>query len=112
VVVEALGVEIAFEEVGIAVAGVGAVPGGEAVAEGDYDGATVLWLRGRCRSGGGLRRIRSRLGLGGRFVAVASCEKGNPGSERDEAGTATSAHSFNLAGSGRGRAWVRVRGAR
>ena len=52
---EAAGVEVGLQEVGVGLAGVGAVAGGEAVAEADQDGAVVLGGRGRgVRNGGSM----------------------------------------------------------
>lgn len=65
VVMKALVVEVAFQKIGIAVAGVGAVACSQAVAEGDDHRAVVTrrgnWLRSGSRSRGLSRRFRRRI---------------------------------------------------
>jgi hypothetical protein len=109
VVVEASGVEITFEKIGITVAGIGAVTCGKAVAKGHDDRAVVMSLNRRLRrcSGlwGGLRR-RSWLSL-----AADDADYQGEGNPEPQSGTARVHHTFNLAAESRRNEGTRRKGA-
>ena len=95
-IVKAFGVEILFEKVWIAVAGIGAVACSQAVAEGNDHGPVVadLSFRGRryCRGRRSSLRRRSRLS-----VAAGDADDEYGDNREPPMGTARVHHTFNLA---------------
>lgn len=93
VIGKAFRVEVFLQKIRVAVAAVGSVAGGEAIAERDDDRAGIS-----CRSG--LGRGSSRRSWSGWFrrrtIAIASTERERRSKRKNHAGTARAHHTFNL----------------
>jgi hypothetical protein len=94
VILKALRVEVFFQKIGIAVAGISPVSSCEAISESDNDGTRVGLLR--CRGSRASRR--RRFGRRSRLpFAAGDCNHESNAAAKLHAGTAGAHHTFNLA---------------
>jgi hypothetical protein len=95
VIMKACRIEILLQKIGIAVAGISSIAGGEAVAKGNDDWAVVMWCGDWLPSGSSRRGLSCRFRR--RAFAVASNKRECSQKRKKHAGTAGTHHTFNLA---------------